>query len=176
MRALRLLPLVGVLMVSGCQESLPTWARPEIQLQARVTTEQVVDTTAEEGGPPTIRVDVTNTTGNAGTDQFVLRAPYRVRVSLSLFLERDPSRRLTFTGTTEFSDPSDDLVPSKTVRVELGTLPLQDQDGYPWNWGKTDRAEHVLVLQGTAKIREAGIDMNVPPYRVTVIYAVPGGE
>lgn len=164
--------LITLIGISGCQESLPTWSRPEIQLAAVVYTENPIDVYGE-GGPPPLSVDVTNTTGNAGTDQLALPVPYRIRVSLTIYLKRDPDRRVSRSADGDFNEAQYDLVPGRTVRVGLGILPYTDRDGYAWNWGLIDRVDHVVVIQGVAKINEIGVEINIPPREITFHYVIP---
>jgi hypothetical protein len=166
------LPLILLLpLLSSCQEHLPTYVRPEVELIARVTTEALVDFAGLEGAPPLVRVDVTNQTDQETIGQIVLEVPYQIRVDVTLYLARDPSRKLDMHGTTTFTQPEHRLVPGKTVRVDLDQVPPTDDQGRPWNWGQQGPPQDLEVtIQGTARVPGYDLTIPVPSYRIRVRY------
>lgn len=165
--------LVALLLLGGCEELLPAYERPEILLEATIAIEPVRDLTELlGGGMGHFGVDLWNVSDDSGVRQMVLRVPYEVRVNVDVWLAADPARK-TMVGTRVlFTKPEDELGPGRGIRVEL-LLPATDEEGRPWNWGRTDRAEHELVLQGRVRLRDLGLRMNTAPKRVVLIYKVP---
>ncbi len=163
--------LAGVLL-SGCDEHLPAYERPEIHLQAAIYIETPMD--LNEG--PSDRVfglDVTNVTGAQDpTQQAVLEPPYEIEVSVTVSLAEDPSRNILVVAREDFEDPVADLLePGRTIRIVL-PFPLQDNQGRNWDWPNAGEESYELVLQGTAEIQTEMEDfiLHTEPFRTELIY------
>ena len=174
MRALpRTLPFLALLLLlPGCEESLPTYARPEAELAA---TFRLSDWSyVEDIGPARVLVvDVLNLSEAEGTSQYVLNPPFEVRVAVSVRLARDPSRVFSrFLGTRKtFPTGSDPVGPGELVRMELEYFPLADDEGRAWNWDEPELSEHELIFQGEVRVPEASpYPIVIPRHRITLIY------
>ncbi len=170
---IRLLPLVLLLaLLPGCEESLPTYAKPEAQLAA---TFRLSDWSyVEDIGPQRVLVvDVLNVSEADGISQYVLNPPFEVRVAVTVRLARDPARVFSrFEATRRTFGPGSPAVgPGELVRMELEYFPLADDEGRAWNWGEPDLAEHELILQGEVRVPEATpYPILIPSHRFTLIY------
>ncbi|MFO7768395.1 MAG: hypothetical protein R6W82_05515 [bacterium] len=170
--AASLLSLLALLLLPGCEESLPTYARPEAQLAA---TFRLPDRAYVEDLDPTrvLIVDVLNVSDDSGLSQFVLNPPFEVRVAVTVRLARDPGRMFSrFEATRRtFGAGSDPVGPGELVRMELEYFPLRDDEGRVWNWGEPDLQEHELIFQGEVRVPEASpLPIVIPSQRVTLIY------
>ena len=164
--------LLAGLLLSGCDEHLPAYERPEIQLQASIYIETPMD--LNEG--PIDRIfglDVTNVTGSGDpTVQGVLEPPYEIEANVTVSLAEDPSRKILIEARVDYEDPVADLLePGRTIRVEL-PFPVQDDQGHSWNWPVAGEESYELILQGTAEIQteEEEFILHTEPARTDLIY------
>lgn len=167
--------LLGALAIvgPGCAEHLPAYEKPDILIDAVIRADSPRQTDMVIGGGlGTFGVDVRNLHDASGIDQFYLDPPYRVHPRISIKLARDPARRIDLERDVLFSRDADRLGPGKVVRVELD-LPARDENGYTWNWGKTDVLQHELLLQGQVEIPELNLKLNTPQVRVRLVYPPP---
>jgi hypothetical protein len=172
----KVVPLTGLLSAAvlavACQENLPTYVKPDVQLSASVYSEDPIDI-AELFGSPILGVDVTEGSGEETISQIVIPVPYSIRAKLHLFLDSNPQRYIDVSIDYWFTDPDDQIEPGKTVRCVLGAFPFRDREGNVWNSEEPDKSRHIVVAQGTAEIPKVGLKMNVPPRRITIIYPTP---
>lgn len=167
-----LLSLALLLLLPGCEESLPTYARPEAELAATFRLEDQMY--VEDVGPrQVVIVDVLNVSEASGVSQYVLNPPYEVRVAVTVRLARDPGRIFSrFEATREhFGTGSPPVGPGELVRMELEYFPLRDDEGRSWNWDAPELTEQELIFQGEVRVPEASpLPIVIPSHRITLIY------
>jgi len=158
------------LATTGCEESLPSFPDPSIELTATINVNNIIDTASmEEVGLGPFGVDVRNVSDPEGTGAFYLAAPFTISAWVDVHHAKDPSRHITIGRKVRFSDPAQRLDPGQTVRVEL-PFPTRDAEGFPWNMFDPSVAAHDLVFQGTVRIPEYDLIIRTPPRQITVIY------
>ncbi len=160
------------ILLAGCEENLPDYEQPEIELAASIYVEIPVDLRGERASDPFIGMDITNITGaDDPTDQAEFRPPYEVRAYVTVYRADSPNRKIDIEADEVFTDPvADVLQPGRTIRVEL-PFPMEDRGGWAWNWPEFDEgAGPELIVQGSAKIPEADLILHTEPVRTRLIY------
>jgi hypothetical protein len=159
------------IVLSGCEENLPAYEQPEIELAASIYVEIPVD--LREGPPDRfIGMDITNVTGaDDPTEQAEFRPPYEVKAYVTVYRADSPNRKIDVEADEAFTDPvADVLQPGRTIRVQL-PFPMEDRAGHAWNWPELDEGTGPeLIVQGSATILEEGLILHTEPVRTTLIY------
>ncbi len=162
--------LLTLLVTTGCEESLPPFPEPSIELEAIINVSDFIATAnLGEEGPGPFGVDVRNMSNPEGVGAFYLAPPFTISAWVDVHHAKDPSRHITLGRKVLFSEPDQRLDPGQTVRVEL-PFPLQDADGFPWNFFDPSVAAHNLVFQGTVRIPEYDLVIRTPSRQMTFIY------
>ncbi len=163
-----LLPVV--MLLSACQESLPAYEEPDTPLSAGIIVNAQLWRADVVRLSPDFSVKITNMSNEI--DSWVLPAPYDVSVDISVFLARDPTRKVVIENSKTFDGPIDDL--KWGYFVVLGfDLPLTDNDGRSWNWEYPDVESLDLILQGKVRIPQLDLEVNTPRARTSLYFITP---
>lgn len=164
---LKLLSVIALTpMLGSCEEHLPKYEVPAVDLEAELMVEQTLMLGELLGAPPIFGIDITNMSNDI--DQFMIQPPYQVYVGITIALDRDPSRNIFLEKTVTFRQI---LEPRQRVRVEL-EYPLTDSQGYPWNWRHEDKPRHELIFRGKVRITKVGVEINLAQRQVIYVYPV----
>jgi len=163
-----LLPIVTLL--PACQETLPAYEEPDTPLSAGIIVNERIWRADVARLSPDFSVQVTNTSDDI--DGWALPAPYDVSVDISVFLARDPTRKMVIEDSFTFDDPIDDLVWDYFVLLGFD-LPLTDDEGRGWNWGYPDIESLDLIIQGKVRIPQLDLEVNTPRARTSLYFITP---
>ncbi len=156
-------PFLLLLLLPGCEESLPPYAPPNIPLAARIEIDNSIDanelTTIDNG----FTVIIAHT-GELQND-FVLLAPYEARISITIAMAEAPSRSITVSRTVSFGH---NLYPGYWD-YHMMNIPPRDADGNLWNWPLFESRVR-MVLQGKVQVFNEEYDLEInTPRAVTIL-------
>jgi hypothetical protein len=161
--SLLLLPAFLLLAATACQESLPPFPEPGIELSARIVLDSRVETF---GTPWPFLVEVLNVSDPQGTDAFILPPPFSVSVWVDVHHAKDPSRHIVVGRKVDITERLD---PGGRLRVEV-PFPAYDANGDPWRALDLTSNEHELVFQGTVRLPDFDLVIRTPVKRTVLVY------
>ncbi|MFC1529167.1 hypothetical protein ACFL6R_00445 [Gemmatimonadota bacterium] len=165
---LKRIPLVvGCPLIIGCEEHLPKYVAPSIELTAFIFVERTLSpANLIGGGLGEFGLDIRNIAVAIPGYDYVLYAPFEVEAFVTVSHAEQPSKNINISGAEVFDE---NLPPGQTIRVTM-TTPTRDSNNRLWNAHDPETRQHDIVFQGRAEIEKITTTLNTRPRTATINY------